>query len=81
MMSFVGGHGTASDEVMKNTLANLVSSTTRSSARTALNTSLREEGEVAEWIASHLDGTVSRFVDRSAAGQTASLVVKVATVS
>jgi len=41
------------------------------SARIALNTSLREEREMAQWIADHLDDTVRRFVDRSAASQTA----------
>jgi ferritin-like metal-binding protein YciE len=81
------GHSTASDEVVKNafanfafehyeiasyssllTLAELVGDT---AARTALNTSLREEKEMAQWIADHLDDTVRRFVSRSAAGQTA----------
>jgi len=42
-------------------------------ARTALETSLREEEAMAQWIADHLDDTVRRFVTRSAAGQTASV--------
>ena len=40
-------------------------------ALAALNTSLREEKDMAQWIADHLDATVRRFVERSAAGQTA----------
>jgi len=36
-----------------------------------LNASLREEKEMAQWIADHLEATVRRFVERSAAGQTA----------
>jgi len=91
-MSLVGnlaalGHSTASDEVMKNTLANfafehyeiasykslltLADLVGHSSARTALETSLREEQEMAAWIAEHIAPTVRRFVERSAAGQTA----------
>jgi ferritin-like metal-binding protein YciE len=81
------GHSTAPDEVVKNTLANfafehyeiasysslltLAELTGHTAAGTALNTSLREEKDMAQWIADHLDGTVRRFVDRSAAGQTA----------
>jgi ferritin-like metal-binding protein YciE len=81
------GHSTASDEVVKNTFANfafehyeiasysslltLAELVGDTSAHTALSTSLREEREMAQWIADHLDDTVRRFVDRSAAGQTA----------
>jgi len=81
------GHSTAPDEVVKNTFANfafehyeiasysalltLAELACDTVARTALNTSLREEKEMAQWIADHLDGTVRRFADRSAAGQTA----------
>jgi ferritin-like metal-binding protein YciE len=81
------GHSTASDEVVKNTFANfafehyeiasysslltLAELAGHTAARTALNASLREEKDMAQWIADHLDATVRRFVERSAAGQTA----------
>jgi len=81
------GHSTASDEVVKNTFANfafehyeiasylslltLAELAGDTAARTALNTSLREEKDMAQWIADHLDDTVRRFVNRSAAGQRA----------
>jgi ferritin-like metal-binding protein YciE len=81
------GHSTASDEVVKNTFANfafehyeiasyaslltLAELAGDSAAPTALNTSLREEREMAQWIAEHLESTVRRFVERSAAGQKA----------
>ena len=81
------GHSTASDEVVKNTFANfafehyeiasysslltLAELTGHTAARTALSASLREEKDMAQWIADHLDATVRRFVERSAAGQTA----------
>ena len=81
------GHSTASDEVVKNTFANfafehyeiasysslltLAELAGDTAALAALNTSLREEKDMAQWIADHLDGTVRRFVDRSAAGQKA----------
>jgi ferritin-like metal-binding protein YciE len=81
------GHSTASEEVIKNTFANfafehyeiasysslltLADLAGNTAARTALTTSLREEKEMAQWIADHLDDTVRRFVNRSAAGQTA----------
>ena len=79
------GHSTAPDEVVKNTFANfafehyesysslltLAELAGDSAARTALDTSLREEKEMAQWIAEHLDATVRRFVERSAAGQKA----------
>jgi ferritin-like metal-binding protein YciE len=81
------GHSTAPDEVVKNAFANfafehyeiasysslltLAELAGDTAAQTALSTSLREEKEMAQWIADHLDGTVRRFVDRSAAGQTA----------
>ena len=91
-MSIVGniaalGHSTASDEVMKNTLANfafehyeiasykslltLADLVDHRAGRGALETSLREEQEMAAWIAEHIAPTVRRFVERSAAGQTA----------
>lgn len=81
------GHSVASDEVMKNTMANfafehfeiaaytslltLADMVGHSAARTVLETSLREERDMAAWIAEHIDQTVRRFVERSAAGQTA----------
>ena len=81
------GHSTAPDEVVKNTFANfafehyeiasysslvtLAELVGDTAARATLNTSLREEREMAQWIAEHLDGTIRRFVERSAAGQTA----------
>jgi ferritin-like metal-binding protein YciE len=81
------GHSVAPDEVLKNSLANfafehyeiasysslltLAEVVGERSAQTALSLSLREEKEMAQWIADHLDGTVRRFVQRSAAGQKA----------
>jgi ferritin-like metal-binding protein YciE len=81
------GHSAAPDEVVKNTFANfafehyeiasysslvtLAELVGDTAARATLNTSLREEREMAQWIAEHLDGTIRRFVERSAAGQTA----------
>jgi ferritin-like metal-binding protein YciE len=81
------GHSTASDEVVKNTFANfafehyeiasysslltLAELAGDRAALATLNTSLREEKDMAQWIADHLDATVRRFVDRSAAGQKA----------
>jgi ferritin-like metal-binding protein YciE len=81
------GHSTAPDEVVKNTFANfafehyeiasysslltLAELAGDSAAPPALNTSLREERDMAQWIAEHLDVTVRRFVERSAAGQKA----------
>jgi len=92
VMSIIGnlaalGHSTASDEVVKNSLANfafehyeiasysslltLAEIAGDTQAHTALNTSLREEKAMAQWLADHLDSTVRRFVERSAAGMTA----------
>jgi ferritin-like metal-binding protein YciE len=81
------GHSVAPDEVVKNTFANfafehyeiasysslltLCELTGHSAGRSALETSLREEKDMAAWIADHLDATVRRFVQRSAANQTA----------
>jgi ferritin-like metal-binding protein YciE len=81
------GHSMASDEVIKNTFANfafehyeiasysalitLSELIGHSAGRSALEASLREERSMATWIADHLDATVRRFVQRSAAGQTA----------
>jgi len=83
------GHSMASDEVIKNTFANfafehyeiasysaLITMSElagHSAGRRALEASLREERNMAAWIADHLDATVRRFVQRSAAGQTAGI--------
>jgi ferritin-like metal-binding protein YciE len=40
-------------------------------ARSALSESLKEERAMAQWIADHIEATTKRFVERSAAGQTA----------
>ena len=81
------GHAPASDEVLKNTLANfafehyeiaaykslltLADAMGHSPAKAALESSLREEVAMAEWIDQHIAATTLRFVERSAAGQTA----------
>jgi len=81
------GHSIAPDEVMKNSLANfafehyeiagymslltLAELAGHAAARTALEQSLREEKDMAAWIAEHLDATTRRFVERSAAGEKA----------
>lgn len=81
------GHTTASDEVVKNTFANyafehyemaaymsllaLADSLGHSAGMSALQTSLGEEKAMAEWIEQHIRPTTLRFVERSAAGQTA----------
>ena len=81
------GHTPASDEVLKNTLANfafehyeiaaykslltLADAAGHSAAKMALQTSLREEEAMAQWIDQHIAPTTLRFVERSAAGQKA----------
>jgi len=81
------GHSAAPDEVLKNTMANfafehfeiasyktlltLADLAGHNAGRGPLETSLREEQEMAAWIAEHITPTVRRFVERSAAGQTA----------
>jgi ferritin-like metal-binding protein YciE len=81
------GHTVAPDEVLKNTMANfafehfeiaaykslltLSDLVGHSGGRSALETSLREEENMAAWIADHIAPTVRRYVERSAAGQTA----------
>jgi ferritin-like metal-binding protein YciE len=81
------GHSTAPDEVVKNTFANFafehyeIASYTslliladlagHTSGRSALETSLREERDMASWISEHIDATVRRYVERSAANLTA----------
>jgi ferritin-like metal-binding protein YciE len=42
-----------------------------SAGRSVLETSLREEQDMAAWIAEHIDPTVRRYVERSAANLTA----------
>jgi ferritin-like metal-binding protein YciE len=90
--SFMGnmaalGHAAASDEVLKNSLANFAFehyeiATYRSlltmadvcghrQAEAALSQSLKEEEMMAQWIADHLAPTVQRYMQRYAAGQTA----------
>jgi ferritin-like metal-binding protein YciE len=81
------GHTVAPDEVVKNSLANfafehyeiasymslltLAELAGHGAAKTALETSLKEEQAMAQWIADHLADTTRRFVERSAANQTA----------
>jgi len=81
------GHTTASDEVVKNTFANyafehyemaaymsllvLADLMGHSAGMSALQTSLGEEKAMAEWLEQHIRPTTLRFVERSAAGQTA----------
>jgi len=81
------GHSVAPDEVVKNTFANFafehyeIASYTSlltlaelagdGSARTALETSLQEEKDMAAWILDHIPATTRRFTERSAADQTA----------
>jgi ferritin-like metal-binding protein YciE len=81
------GHSVAGDEVLKNSFANyafenyeiaayrsLISMADMagvSQARTALQQSLQEEEQMARWIEDHLDDTTRRYVQLSAAGETA----------
>lgn len=81
------GHSTSPDEVVKNTFANyafehyemaaymslltLADSLGHGAGMSALKTSLNEEKAMAEWIEQHISPTTLRFVERSAAGQTA----------
>jgi len=81
------GHSPASDEVVKNTFANfafehyeiasymslltLADLSGHAAGRSALETSLREEKDMAAWIADHIEATTRKFTERSAAGQTA----------
>ncbi|MBN8927038.1 MAG: hypothetical protein BGO51_05225 [Rhodospirillales bacterium 69-11] len=81
------GHTVAPDEVLKNTLANfafehfeiasymslltLCEAAGHSAGRSALEASLREEQDMAQWIADHIGPTTKRYVERTAAGQTA----------
>ena len=80
------GHTVAPDEVLKNTLANyafehyemaayksliVLADELGHAGKSLLETSLREEQRMAEWIDAHIGPTTLRFVQRSAAGQTA----------
>ncbi len=78
------GHTIAPDEVLKNTLANfafehyeiasyvslltLAEATGHERAKVALNQSLREEEQMAQWIHDHIGPTTLRYVERTAAG-------------
>jgi ferritin-like metal-binding protein YciE len=91
-MAFAGnlmalGHTTASDEVIKNTLANfafehyeiaaynsllaLAETVGHRAAKSALETSLKEEQAMADWIEAHIRPTILRYVERASAGVTA----------
>lgn len=81
------GHSMAPDEVVKNTFANfafehyeiasymslltLSEMVGDSRGGSALKTSLAEERDMAAWIAEHIPATTCRFVERSAANETA----------
>jgi ferritin-like metal-binding protein YciE len=81
------GHASASDEVVKNTLANyalehyeiasyqsllIVAEVAGQQASTSvLQQSLKEEQAMAQWIKDHLKPTMLRYVERYAIGETA----------
>ncbi len=81
------GHAPASDEVIKNTFANyafehyeiasyqslltLADACGHTAGSSALRQSLEEERRMAQWIADHIAPITLRYVERSAAGQTA----------
>ena len=81
------GHSAASDEILKNTMANfafenfeiasyrtlltVAELSGHQAAIPVLRQSLAEETAMAEWIADHIDGTVRTYVARSVAGETA----------
>jgi ferritin-like metal-binding protein YciE len=90
--SFMGnvaaiGHATASDEVIKNTLANyafehyeiaayqallaVAEVAGEQSAMSLLVQSLKEEQAMAQWISDHLKPTMLTYVERYEAGETA----------
>jgi ferritin-like metal-binding protein YciE len=92
MMGFMGNvaammHMPASDEVIKNTLANfafehyemaaykslleLAELAGHAAGQSALRASLAEEEAMAKWIDEHIADTTRRFVSRLGAGQTA----------
>ena len=80
-------HTVAPDEVLKNTMANfafehfeiaayksllaLTDVAGQSAAKSALEQSLKEELDMAQWIDAHLASTTLRYLERSAAGVTA----------
>src|SRR3954463_6438072 len=81
------GHSTAADEVVKNTFANfafehfeiaayksllvLAASISHAAGKSLLETSLKEEQAVADWIEQQIGATTLRYVERTAAGETA----------
>lgn len=81
------GHAAAQDEVVKNTFANfafehfeiasytslltLADMANHTVARSALETSLREEKDMAVWIANHIEDTTRRYAERAAQGMQA----------
>lgn len=81
------GHSMAPDEIIKNSFANfafenyeiasykgllvLAEASGHSSAQSALEQSLREEQDMAQFIDSHLRDTALKFLARKSAGQTA----------
>jgi ferritin-like metal-binding protein YciE len=81
------GHAPAADEVVKNTFANyafehyeiasyqslltLAEAAGHAAGPSALRQSLQEEQSMAQWIADHIAPTTLRYVERTAAGQTA----------
>src|SRR3954471_16589451 len=90
--SFMGnvaalGHASASDEVVKNTLANyafehyeiaayqgllvVAEVAGQQASIPALQQSLKEEQAMAQWIEDHLKPTMLRYVERYASGETA----------
>lgn len=82
------GHSTATDEVIKNTFANYafehyeiasykslltLADSVSTGGRAALETSLKEEMAMADWIEKHIGSTTLRYVERTAAGQKAGI--------
>jgi ferritin-like metal-binding protein YciE len=81
------GHSTATDEVVKNTFANfafehyeiaayksllvLAASISHEAGKSLLETSLKEEQAMADWIEQQIGATTLRYVERTAAGETA----------
>jgi len=80
------GHSTATDEVVKNTFANfafehyeiasyksllVLAEASRSAGKSLLQMSLQEEQAMADWIEQQIGPTTLRYVQRTAAGETA----------
>jgi ferritin-like metal-binding protein YciE len=81
------GHSTATDEVVKNTFANfafehyeiaayksllvLAASISHEAGKSLLETPLKEEQAMADWIEQQIGATTLRYVERTAAGETA----------